>query len=77
LDLELLHGGGRLQSIRHYNGAMVEGQDPNGRKHFWFAATPLSNPDEHSDRWAIDHNLVSLTPLRLSLTDDEWLQKLI
>jgi 5'-nucleotidase len=56
---------------------MVEGQDPNGRKHFWFAATPLSNPDEHSDRWAIDHNLVSLTPLRLSLTDDEWLQKLI
>lgn len=65
------------QSIRHYNGAMVEGQDPNGRKHFWFAATPLSNPDEHSDRWAIDHNLVSLTPLRLSLTDDEWLQKLI
>jgi 5'-nucleotidase len=65
------------QSVRHYNGKVVEGHDPNGRRHFWFAATPLTNPDENSDRWAVDHDLVSLTPLRLSLTDDEWLAKLI
>lgn len=65
------------QSVRQYNGRVVEGEDPNGRKHYWFAATPLTNPDEDSDRWAIDHNLVSLTPLRMSLTDDEWLNQLI
>ena len=47
-----------------------------GRKHFWFAAIPLTEPDENSDRWAIDHGYVSLTPLRLSLTDDEWLARL-
>jgi 5'-nucleotidase len=64
------------QSVRHYNGKVVEGEDPNGRRHYWFAATPLTNPDEGSDRWAIDNNLVSLTPLRMSLTDDEWLMKL-
>ncbi len=64
------------QSVRHYNGRVVEGEDPNGHKHYWFAATPLTNPDENSDRWAIDHNLVSLTPIRMSLTDDEWLQRL-
>jgi 5'-nucleotidase len=64
------------QSVRHYNGKVVEGQDPNGRKHFWFSATPLTNPDENSDRWAIDNDLVSLTPLRLSLTDEEWLNRL-
>ena len=64
------------QSVRHYNGKVVEDQDPNGRRHYWFAATPLTNPDEDSDRWAVDHGLVSLTPIRMSLTDDEWLVKM-
>lgn len=64
------------QSVRHYNGRVVEGEDPNGRRHYWFAATPLTNPDEDSDRWAMDANFVSLTPLRMSLTDDEWLSRL-
>lgn len=64
------------QSVRHYNGKVVEGEDPNGHQHYWFAATPLTNPDEDSDRWAMDANLVSLTPLRMSLTDDEWLFRL-
>jgi len=64
------------QSVRHYNGKVVEGEDPNGRRHYWFAATPLTNPDEDSDRWAMEANLVSLTPLRMSLTDDEWLSRL-
>jgi 5'-nucleotidase len=62
------------QSVRHYNGKVVEGEDPMGRKHFWFAAIPLTEPDEGSDRWAVEHNLVSLTPLRLNLTDENWLE---
>jgi 5'-nucleotidase len=64
------------QSVRQYNGKVVESHDPNGRKHYWFAATPLTEPDEDSDRWAIAHDLVSLTPIRLSLTDMDWLGKL-
>jgi 5'-nucleotidase len=40
------------QSVRHYNGKVVEGEDPMGRKHYWFAAIPLTEPDEGSDRWA-------------------------
>ena len=63
------------QSVRAYNGKVVQSQDPMGRKHYWFSAIPLTEPDEDSDRWAIDHDFVSLTPLRLSLTDDEWLQR--
>ncbi len=63
------------QSVRAYNGKVVESQDPMGRKHFWFSAVPLTEPDENSDRWAVDNNLVSLTPLRLSLTDDELLNR--
>ncbi|MCU0522891.1 MAG: 5'/3'-nucleotidase SurE, partial [Anaerolineae bacterium] len=64
------------QSIRQYNGKVVKGEDPNGRQHCWFSATPLTTPDEGSDRWAIDRGLVSLTPLRLGLTDESWLEKL-
>jgi 5'-nucleotidase len=65
------------QSVRAYNGKVVESQDPMGRKHYWFSAIPLTAPDADSDRWAVDNDLVSLTPLRLSLTDDEYLQKLV
>jgi len=64
------------QSVRQYNGQVIEGQDPVGRRHYWFSAIPLTNPDEDSDRWAVENNLVSLTPIRLSLTDEEWLGKL-
>lgn len=64
------------QSIRQYNGQVVESQDPNGRRHYWFSAIPLTNPDHDSDRWAVGRNFVSLTPIRLSLTDEEWLHRL-
>ena len=64
------------QSVRSYNGKVVPSQDPQGRKHYWFSAIPLTAPDENSDRWAVDNGLVSLTPLRLSLTDDNWLRNI-
>lgn len=64
------------QSVRAYNGIVVPGQDPLGRKHYWFSAIPLTEPDVNSDRWAVDNNFVSLTPLRLNLTDDEYLKQM-
>ena len=63
------------QSVRQYNGKVVESEDPNGRRNYWFAATPLTNPDENSDRWAVDNGFVSMTPIRMSLTDDQWLNR--
>ncbi len=64
------------QSVRAYSGRVVEGQDPMGRRHYWFAAKPLTDPEEGTDRWAVAQGRVSLTPLRLNLTDQEWLQQL-
>jgi len=64
------------QSVRAYNGQIMESEDPRGRKHFWFGVVPLTNPEEGSDRWAVEHNYVSMTPLRSDLTDEEWLRKL-
>jgi 5'-nucleotidase len=63
------------QSVRAYTGKVVESSDPMGRKNYWFSAVPLSEPDENSDRWAVEKGLVSLTPLRVSLTSDEWMGK--
>jgi 5'-nucleotidase len=31
------------QSVREYNGWVVEGADPMGRRHYWFAAKPLTD----------------------------------
>ncbi len=64
------------QSVRAYSGRVVEGEDPMGRRHYWFAAKPLTDPEEGTDRWAVAQGWASLTPLRLNLTDQEWLQRM-
>lgn len=61
------------QSVRSYSGQVVADVDPMGRPHYWFSAKPLSDPAEDTDRWAVEHSLVSMTPLRLDLTDEAWL----
>lgn len=62
------------QSVRHYNGKIVPGEDPMGRERFWFTVIPLIDPDEGTDRWAVEHDFVAMTPLSLDLTDYEALQ---
>lgn len=63
------------QSVRHYQGLVVPGEDPMGRKHYWFSQKPRQEVEEGTDRWAVDHGFVSLTPLRLDLTDDAALAR--
>ena len=57
------------QSVRHYDGAVVPGEDPMGRRHFWLTVRPIEETEEGTDRWAVREGCVSLTPLRLDLTD--------
>jgi 5'-nucleotidase len=63
------------QSVRHYDGAVVPGSDPMGRPHFWFVVKPLEPADEQSDRGAVERGFVSMTPLRLDLTDEDVLAR--
>jgi 5'-nucleotidase len=63
------------QSVRHYDGWVVPGSDPLGRRHYWFTVKPLDAADEGTDRWALEQGLVSLTPLRLDLTDESCLRR--
>lgn len=63
------------QSVRHYEGYVIEGVDPLGRTHYWFAEEPTEQVEEGTDRWAVENELVSLTPIRLDLTDEVLLQR--
>ena len=62
------------QSVRHYDGKVIPSKDPMGRNHYWFTVFPLEETEEGTDRWATDHHFVSMTPLRLDITDHEALQ---
>jgi len=63
------------QSVRHYDGKVVPDKDPMGRAIYWFTVTPLEGAEEGTDRWAIEHKWVSITPLRLDLTDEKDLAR--
>ena len=65
------------QSVRLYDGKIIPGVDPMGRKHYWFTVTPLEPAEEGTDRWAVENDLVSITPLRLDLTDEQMLKKVM
>jgi 5'-nucleotidase len=58
------------QSVRRYDGKIVPGEDPMGRQHFWFSVIPIQGTEEGTDRWALEQGYVSLTPLRLDLTNE-------
>ncbi|MCL4637534.1 MULTISPECIES: 5'/3'-nucleotidase SurE [Olivibacter] len=64
------------QSVRLYDGTIIPGTDPLGRKHYWFTVTPLEPAEKGTDRWAVENNYTSVTPLRLDLTDEIKLRQL-
>lgn len=64
------------QSVRFYDGRIVADTDPMGREHYWFTIVPLEPAEEGTDRWAVENDYVSITPLRLDLTDHERLTRM-
>jgi 5'-nucleotidase len=63
------------QAVRHYDGKVVPAEDPMGRKHYWFTITAIEETEDGTDRWAVKQGLVSITPLRLDLTDEDRLAR--
>ena len=64
------------QSVRHYAGQIEKAHDPQGRDIFWFVPRPVERPDPDTDRCAIEDDFISITPLRLDLTDHRELESL-
>jgi 5'-nucleotidase len=60
-------------SVRRYDGRIVPTQDPLGRDLYWFTVKPVEGADEGTDRWAVEQGWISMTPLRLDLTDERAL----
>lgn len=63
------------QSVRQYDGKVMPATDPRGRKHYWITVVPLEAAEEGTDRWAVEQGFVSITPLRLDLTDEKELAR--
>jgi 5'-nucleotidase len=63
------------QAVDQYNGKVVPDEDPMGRPVFWFSVVPLEQKREGTDLWAVEQGYVSVTPLRLDLTDYETLKR--
>jgi 5'-nucleotidase len=63
------------QAVDKYNGRVVPDTDPMGRELYWFTVVPLERHREGTDLWAFENGFVSLTPLRLDLTDYKELER--
>src|SRR5690606_20242692 len=63
-------------AVRGYDGRITPMKDPAGRDVFWFTAHPVDGADVGTDRWAVEQRWVSITPLRLDMTDESGLSGL-
>ncbi len=62
------------QGQRVYRDALVERQDPRGRKYYWIGGDiPTGVADEGTDFWALSEKMVSITPLMMNLTAADYL----
>jgi 5'-nucleotidase len=64
------------QYIGSYDGKVVADTDPVGREIFWFTIVPVEEYESDTDVWAIENDYISITPLRLNLTDEPELEHL-
>jgi 5'-nucleotidase len=62
------------QAVDRYDGRVIPDTDPAGRRLYWFTVVPLDAPEDGTDLHAVANGLVSLTPLRLDLTDHAALE---
>jgi 5'-nucleotidase len=55
---------------RVYRDELVRRQDPRGRPYYWIGGLPPKGVADHgTDIWALENNLVSITPINLDMTD--------
>src|SRR5262245_17298493 len=62
-------------SVRRYDGEIVPTTKPTGGELYWFTVKPLEGAEEGTDRWAVEQSWISLTPLRLDLTDEQQFEQ--
>lgn len=55
---------------RVYKDVLIERKDPRGESYYWIGGDPPDGePLDGTDFWAVKHGYVSVTPLKLDITD--------
>ncbi len=62
--------------VRRYRDVFHRREDPRGRTYYWLAGEPIEEGDPGTDVDALASNMVSVTPLRLQLTEESQLPTL-
>ena len=58
------------QAVEQYDGEVVPARDPYERPVFWLAVTQLREHAAGTDLWAFERGYITISPLRLDLTDN-------
>jgi 5'-nucleotidase len=59
---------------RRYKNTFDKRKDPRGKIYYWLAGEVIEEPLEpDSDVWAIKNNFLSITPIKLNLTNLEFI----
>jgi len=63
---------------RVYRDVLIERQDPRGRPYYWIGGEPPGGAadEEGTDIWALAQGYVSITPLRMDMTEYQLLQEI-
>jgi len=62
--------------VRNYENLFDERQDPRGNTYYWLGGGVVEEEqDKDSDVFAVQHAWISITPIRLDLTDYELIKK--
>lgn len=65
------------QGQRVYRDALIEREDPRGRKYYWIGGDiPTGVADAGTDFWALSEQWVSITPLMMNLTATDYIPAL-
>jgi 5'-nucleotidase len=65
------------QGFRHYSGSVVKRTDHRGKDYFWVGGQYLGfEPEPNTDCTVVDQGFISVTPLKLDVTDMSFLAEL-
>lgn len=63
--------------MRVYRDALVKRRDPRGRPYYWIGGLPPKGVADHgTDIWALENNLISVTPINLDMTSHRMIDEL-
>lgn len=61
---------------RDYKDELICRDDPYGQPYYWLGGPPLDFPDDGTDVGAVANDFVSVTPIKLDMTDNRFIELL-